>query len=225
MILNQLNLINKSKNKFRKGKMSAEINIKKVELPPLPYAYNALEPVISKEIMMLHHDKHHLAYVKGTNTALEKLEKFRKGLVEIDLKATLRDLSFNFNGHILHSIFWPNMKKPSENNVPGGIIADKIDENFGSFETFKKEFESAAKSVEGVGWALLIYDGNSKQLLVTQVEKHNLMHIAQSQVLLALDVWEHAYYLQYKNDRASYVSNFWKIVNWDNVDERLKKIA
>ncbi len=196
----------------------------RVSLPPLPYNYDALEPVISETIMRLHHDKHHQGYVNKANAAIDKLEKYRRGELELDIRATLRDLSFNLNGHILHSIFWPNMEPPTEDNTPGGLIGDKIDEFFGGFEAFKKEFEAASKTVEGVGWGLLVWDPLSEQLLVVQVEKHNLMHIAGSEVLLALDVWEHAYYLQYKNDRGSYVTNWWKVVNWDDVDNRLQKV-
>jgi Fe-Mn family superoxide dismutase len=194
--------------------------ITKIELPPLPYKYNALEPVISQKIMELHHDKHHKSYVDGANTALEKLEKYRKGEIEIDVRATLRDLSFHMNGHVLHSIFWPNMKPPEENNKPGGKIADLINKVFGSFESFKKEFSNAAKSVEGSGWAVLVKD-EKDNLYVFQIEKHNLMHVAGFKPLLVLDVWEHAYYLDYLNDRGKYVDNWWKVVNWDDVEKRL----
>lgn len=199
--------------------------MKKLELPSLPYKYNALEPVISEEIMRLHHTKHHQGYVNKANAALDKLQKYRKGEIELDIRATLRDLSFNLNGHILHSIFWPNMEPPTENNTPGGLIADKIDESFGSFDRFKIEFSSASKTVEGVGWGLLVWDPMTESLVVMQAEKHNLMHIAESNALLVLDVWEHAYYLQYKNDRGSYVDAWWKVVNWDNVDQRLQKVV
>jgi Fe-Mn family superoxide dismutase len=198
------------------------MKIKKLELPPLPYNYDALEPIISKKVMELHHDKHHKSYVDGANAALEKLDKFRKGEIEIDIRATLRDLSFHMNGHVLHSIFWPNMKPPEENNKPGGKIADLINQNFGSFEAFKKEFGNAAKTVEGSGWAILVKD-NEDNLYVIQVEKHNLMHIAGFKPLLVLDVWEHAYYLDYLNDRGKYVDSWWKVVNWDDVEKRLQK--
>ncbi|MFZ8830293.1 MAG: superoxide dismutase [Candidatus Aenigmatarchaeota archaeon] len=194
--------------------------IAKIELPPLPYKYNALEPVISQKIMELHHDKHHKSYVDGANAALEKLEKYRKGEIEIDVRATLRDLSFHMNGHVLHSIFWPNMKPPEENNKPGGKIGDLINKVFGSFESFKKEFSNAAKSVEGSGWAVLVKD-EKDNLYVFQIEKHNLMHVAGFKPLLVLDVWEHAYYLDYLNDRGKYVDNWWKVVNWDDVEKRL----
>jgi Fe-Mn family superoxide dismutase len=193
--------------------------IAKIELPPLPYKYNALEPVISQKIMELHHGKHHKSYVDGANAALEKLEKYRKGEMEIDVRATLRDLSFHMNGHVLHSIFWHNMKPPEENSKPGGKIGDLINKVFGSFESFKKEFSNAAKSVEGSGWAVLIKD-EKDNLYVFQIEKHNLMHVAGFKPLLVLDVWEHAYYLDYLNDRGKYVDNWWKVVNWDDVEKR-----
>jgi superoxide dismutase, Fe-Mn family len=194
--------------------------IAKIELPLLPYKYNALEPIISQKIMELHHDKHHKSYVDGANAALEKLEKYRKGEIEIDVRATLRDLSFHMNGHVLHSIFWPNMKPPEENNKPEGKIADLINKVFGSFESFKKEFSNAAKSVEGSGWAVLVKD-EKDNLYVFQIEKHNLMHVAGFKPLLVLDVWEHSYYLDYLNDRGKYVDSWWKVVNWDDVEKRL----
>jgi Fe-Mn family superoxide dismutase len=208
------------KRKLFKYKINSLLMIAKIELPPLPYKYNALEPVISQKIMELHHDKHHKSYVDGANAALEKLEKYRKGEIEIDVRATLRDLSFHMNGHVLHSIFWPNMKPPEENNKPGGKVADLINKVFGSFESFKKEFSNAAKSVEGSGWAVLVKD-EKDNLYVFQIEKHNLMHVAGFKPLLVLDVWEHAYYLDYLNDRGKYVDNWWKVVNWDDVEKRL----
>ncbi len=194
-------------------------------LPQLPYAYNALEPVISEQIMTLHHTKHHQAYVNGANAALEKIEKASRGELEIDVRAVLRDLSFNLDGHKLHSIFWPNMAPPGKGGgKPGGGIADRIEKEFGGFDRFKKLFSDAAKTVEGVGWALLLYDPETDRLVLTQIEKQNLMHLAQLPILLSLDVWEHAYYLQYKNDRASYVDAWWQVVNWDDVEKRFSKV-
>ena len=193
---------------------------KRFELPDLPYAYDALEPVISKQIMQLHHSRHHLAYVTGMNAAMDKLEKFRAGEgLEIDYKAVLRDLSFHTNGHKLHSIFWQNLQKPSKNNAPTGALLEKIIEQFGSFEAFQAEFAGAAKSVEGSGWAALIQDG--EDLHVIQIQNQNLLTIVETKVLLLLDVWEHAYYLDYQNDRGKYVDAFWSIVNWADVATRL----
>jgi Fe-Mn family superoxide dismutase len=196
----------------------------KYVLPELPYKYNALEPVISQEIMTLHHDKHHAGYVNGANAALEKLDKARKGEAQIDIKAVLRDYSFNFGGHVLHSIFWPNMAAPGKGGgTPGGGLADKINTDFGSFDKFKQQFSDAAKTVEGSGWALLLYDNMTDQLVLTQIEKQNFMHLAQLPILLGIDVWEHAYYLTYRNDRGKYVDEWWKVVNWDDVAARLAK--
>ena len=197
----------------------------KYVLPDLPYAYNALEPAISEEIMKLHHDKHHAAYVNGANTALEKLDKARKGELQADTKAVLRDFSFNYGGHVLHSVFWPNMASPGKGGgSPGGALGDKMKLDFGGFDKFKAQFSDAAKTVEGSGWALLLYDNMSDQLVLTQVEKQNFMHLAQLPILLGIDVWEHAYYLQYKNDRGAYVEKWWGVVNWDDVSKRFDKV-
>ncbi len=193
----------------------------KYELPKLPYDYNALEPFISTKIMTLHHTKHHQTYVNGANAAQEKLEKARKGEIEIDMKAVLRDFSFNLSGHILHSNFWPNMAPSGKGGgTPGGEIADVINKNFGSFTAFQKEFSTAAKTVEGIGWAILMLDPMTNALHVVQIEKHNTAAISGLKPLLVLDVWEHAYYLQYKNDRATYVDKWWNVVNWDDVEKR-----
>jgi len=195
--------------------------VKKYTLPDLPYKVDALEPYISKEIMTLHHDKHHLAYVNGANTALDKLDQGRKNNWQgVDLKAVERDLSFNLAGHVLHSVFWPNMKA-NGGGKPGGKLADKINEDFGSFDAFKMQLGAAAKQVEGSGWGLLVYDPTSDQLLTLQAEKHNLLATQNSFPLLVCDVWEHAYYLQYKNDRGAYVDAFWNVINWDYVGGQL----
>ncbi len=198
--------------------------MKKYELPPLPYSYEALEPYISREIMTLHHTKHHQAYVTGANAALERLEKQRKGENPENVRGILRDLSFNLSGHKLHAVFWPNMAPAGKGGgAPGGRLADQINRDFGSFEAFKKQFSDAAKNVEAVGWAILTYDAESDTLLIYQVEKQNFMHPPDLPLILTLDVWEHAYYLQYKNDRASYVDNWWNVVNWDDAEKRFAK--
>lgn len=199
--------------------------MKKYTLPSLPYAYNALEPYISAEIMTLHHTKHHQAYVNGANAALERLEKQRKGENPENIRGILRDLSFNLSGHKLHAVFWPNMAPAGKGGgKPGGSIADQISRDFGDFESFKKQFSDAAKNVEAVGWAVLTYDAESDALIIYQVEKQNFMHPPDLPLILTLDVWEHAYYLQYKNDRATYVDNWWNVVNWDDVEKRFSKV-
>ncbi|TLY01353.1 MAG: superoxide dismutase [Thaumarchaeota archaeon] len=194
---------------------------KTYSLPPLPYKYNALEPHISEQIMTLHHDKHHQAYVNGANAALDKLEKARAGAMQVDVRGVLRDLSFNIDGHKLHTIFWPNMAPAGKGGgKPGGRLADKMDQDFGGFDKFKAQFSDACKTVEGSGWALLLYDREIDTLVLTQIEKQNFMHLAELPILLSADEWEHAYYLQYLNDRAKYVEAWWNVVNWDDVAKR-----
>jgi Fe-Mn family superoxide dismutase len=193
----------------------------KLTLPPLPYEYNSLEPVISAKIMELHHDKHHLAYVNGANAAIEKLEKYNKGEMEIDVKATMRDLSFHYNGAKMHELFWQNMRPAQENNLPKDEVMSQINNYFGSFDSFKKEFGEAAKQVEGSGWAVLWK--TDAGLMVGQLEKHNLLALNGAVPILVLDVWEHAYYLDYLNDRGKYVEAWWGLVNWDDVGKRLSK--
>ena len=197
----------------------------KYELPPLPYNYTALQPVISEKIMTLHHTKHHQAYVTGANAALERLEKQRKGENPENIRGILRDLSFNLSGHKLHAVFWPNMAPPGKGGgTPGGTIADQINKDFGSLDSFKKQFGDAAKNVEGAGWAVLTYDGESGSLIIYQVEKQNFMHPPSLPLLLTLDVWEHAYYIDYLNDRAKYVDEWWKVANWDDVAARFDRV-
>lgn len=189
------------------------------QISPLPYDYSALEPVISKEILELHHDKHHQAYVDGANKALELLEKSREGL-EINYKAVMRDLSFNLNGHLLHELYWQNMQPKQESNQPNEKVIKILNDNFGSYEAFKKEFTETGKSVEGAGWVALMKDTSGK-LIITQIQNHNLLGINGFTPILVNDVWEHSYYLDYKNDRATYLTKWWDIVNWNDVEKRI----
>lgn len=197
----------------------ADIKHKRIELPDLPYSYTALAPIISKNVLMLHHSRHHLSYVTGVNAAMDKLEKMRAGEgLEFYYKATMRDLSFHMAGNKLHSIFWKNMRKAKSDNSPKGELLEKIIEQFGNFEAFQTEFAGAAKSVEGSGWAILVKDEDD--LHIMQLQNHNLLGSIGVEVLLVLDVWEHAYYLDYKNDRGTYVDKWWDLVNWDDVATR-----
>ncbi|MDE1858435.1 MAG: superoxide dismutase [Thaumarchaeota archaeon] len=199
---------------------------KTYSLPPLPYTYNALEPHISEKTMTLHHTKHHQAYVNGANAALEKLDKSRKGEMQIDIRAVLRDFSFNYDGHVLHSIFWPNLAPAGKGGgKPGGKLADAINRDFGGFDKFRAQFTDAGKTIEGVGWALLLYDPLTESLVLTQIEKQNLMHLSGATILLGLDAWEHAYLYDVGPDRPKYIENWWNVVNWSDVDFRLGKVA
>ena len=196
--------------------------IKVYSLPTLPYDYSALAPYISEEQLKLHHLKHHQAYVTGANAVLEKLNKARKDNVDLDLKATLKELSFHIGGFRLHNRFWENLAPAGKGGggLPTGGLAKAIDDEFGKFERFKKEFTQTATSVEGSGWAIVTYCEKTQRPLIMQAEKHNANIIPGYAILLVLDVWEHAYYLDYKNDRAKFVESFWNIVNWDIVSRR-----
>jgi superoxide dismutase, Fe-Mn family len=193
-------------------------------LPALPYAYNALEPYISEEIMRLHHDKHHQSYVDGLNKAELKLRDARKTGDFSLIKHWSRELAFHGSGHYLHTIFWNNMT-PNGGGRPQGPLKEKIDSYFGSFDNFKKQFSEAAKQVEGVGWALLVWSPRARHLEILQSERHMLLTQWDTIPLLVLDVWEHAYYLQYKNNRGEYVENWWEIVNWNDVELRFDQAA
>jgi Fe-Mn family superoxide dismutase len=194
--------------------------VKSFSLPKLPYDYKDLMPYMSEEQLKLHHDKHHLAYVNGANAIFEKLDKARKENAEFDLKATLKELSFHIGGHLLHSTFWENMAPPGKGGgKPGGAIADALNKEFGSFDRFKMEFTKAASSVEGSGWAALIMQECVARPVIMQIEKHNVNVYPGFRVLMDLDVWEHAYYLDYKNDRAKFIEAWWNLVNWDYVNK------
>jgi len=192
-------------------------------LPELPFGYRDLEPHISEKQLRIHHDKHHQGYVNGANAILQKLDKARKEGADMDTKSTLKTLSFNIGGHILHSLFWPNLAPAGKGGgKPGGALGDAIEEEFRSFERFKKEFSQAAVSVEGSGWAALSFCRQTNRPIIMQIEKHNTNVYPMFKILMVLDVWEHAYYLDYKNERAKFVDAFWSIVNWDKVDKRLE---
>lgn len=195
-------------------------------LPDLPYDYKALAPYISEEQLRLHHQKHHQAYATGVNAVFEKLDKARKDNTSLDMKATLKELSFHMGGYRLHNKFWRNMAPPGKGGggVPKGDFSDAIDEEYGKFDRFKLEFTQAATSVEGSGWAMLSFCHKTGRLVVLQIEKHNVNLVPGYEILLVLDVWEHAYYLDYKNDRAKFVESFWNIVNWDEVGKRFDQV-
>lgn len=191
-------------------------------LPQLAFGYKDLEPYISEAQLQLHHQKHHAAYVNGANAILETLDKNRREEIDGDAKALSKAFSFNAAGHLLHSLFWENLAPAAQAAPkPQGALAKALDAEFGSFARFKKEFSQAAVSAEGSGWAALVYCRQTGRPLLMQIEKHNANVIPMFRVLLVLDVWEHAYYLDYKNDRPKFVESFWNIVNWDAASERL----
>lgn len=194
---------------------------KEYTLPPLPYAKDALNGFLSAEILELHHDKHHAGYVKGLNKTLADLDAARQSGQFTAIKELERDLAFHGSGHVLHSLYWQSMS-PSGGGAPKANVARLIDAGFGSFDVFKKQFAAAAKSAEASAWALLSYEPLGDRLIITAAENHQNMSFQGAVPLIACDVWEHAYYLRYKNDRGSYVDKFFDVINWDGAEDRLK---
>ncbi len=190
-------------------------------LPDLAYDYGALEPHISARIMELHHDKHHATYVKGANTALEKLAEIRAKGDFATVAMLERNLAFNVSGHVLHSVFWTNLS-PDGGGPPTGLVASALDEAFGGFEPFKQQMTEAAASIQGSGWALASWEPMAGRLVVQQVHDHQGQHGQGTVPLLAIDAWEHAYYLQYENKKADFFEAVWNVVNWTDVARRFE---
>lgn len=188
-------------------------------LPDLDYDYGALEPHISGTIMQLHHGTHHKAYVTGANTAIEQLAESRDKALYNTLRMLEKDLAFHLGGHVNHTVFWKNLS-PDGGDRPEGELAAHIDEQFGSFEAFRAQFEAASIQVQGSGWGVLGYHPFGQRLLIIQFYDHQVNLPPGVIPLLLCDVWEHAYYLDYRAARADYVKAFWNIVNWQDVATR-----
>ncbi len=196
-------------------------------VPPLPYAYNALEPHIDEQTMQIHHDKHHAAYVTNLNAALEKEPSLQNKSIEelissIDsvpegIRTAVRN---NGGGHANHTMFWEIMG-PNGGGQPTGAIADAITKTFGSFDSLKEEFNKAATTRFGSGWAWLVVNGGKLEVTSTPNQDNPMME--GKTALFGLDVWEHAYYLKYQNRRPEYISAWWNTINWDAVNQRYSK--
>ncbi len=190
-------------------------------LPDLAYDYGALEPHVSGQIMELHHSKHHAAYVKGANTALDALAHARASDDFSAITKLQKDLAFHVSGHVLHSMFWTNLS-PDGGGKPAGALGERIDRDFGAFDRFQAHMNEAASSVQGSGWAIATWEPTAGRILVQQVYDHQGNHGQGSDPLLAFDAWEHAYYLQYKNVKADFFEALWNVVSWDDVARRLE---
>jgi Fe-Mn family superoxide dismutase len=188
-------------------------------LPDLEYDYSALAPYISPQIMELHHSKHHQAYVTGANTALDKLAEARETGNFALVPKLEKDLAFNLGGHVNHSVFWKNMS-PDGGGEPTGVLGDAIAETFQGFAAFQKHFTEAANTIQGSGWAILAWDSLGARMNVYQLYDQQSNLPAGQIPLLQLDMWEHAFYLQYFNVKANYVTAWWNVVNWADVAAR-----
>lgn len=190
-------------------------------LPELPYNFAALEPHISGRIMELHHSKHHKAYVDGANNALAGLAEARESGSFQNINRLEKDLAFHLGGHVNHSIFWTNLA-PNAGGTPEGEVAAAIAEFFGSFEAFVAHFSAASMGIQGSGWGVLSWDPVGSRLIIQQLFDQQANTAQGTIPILQLDMWEHAFYLDYQNVKADYVAAFWKIVNWQNVSLRLE---
>jgi len=197
------------------------------ELPPLRYAYDALEPYIDETTMRIHHDKHHAGYVKGLNAAEKALAEAREAGDYSLVQHWSRKAAFTGGGHFLHSMFWKAMAPPGNGGggEPSGMLADCIARDFGSFDAFKAHFSAAAQGVEGSGWGLLHYRFLDGRLAVRQTENQHKLSSWDTMPILGIDVWEHAYYLKYRNDRGEYIKQWWNVVNWENVAANLETLT
>jgi len=196
----------------------------KYVLPDLSYDYGALEPNISGRIMELHHDKHHLAYVNGANTALDTLAEAREQNDLTMVNKFQKDLAFNLAGHVNHTVFWKNMS-PEGGDKPTGELAAAIDNFFGSFDAFRAHFTASALGIQGSGWSILVWDILGQKLIIEQLYDHQGNLSVGSIPLLMLDMWEHAFYLDYQNVKPEYVKAFWNIVNWADVQARFDEAS
>jgi Fe-Mn family superoxide dismutase len=193
-------------------------------LPDLDYDFGALEPHISGEIMELHHGKHHKAYVEKANETLEKIDEARGKNELTGLAGLEHALAFNVSGHVLHSIFWKNLA-PGGGGTPVGELARRITADFGSFEGMKAQLTQAAATLMGSGWGALVWEPTAQRLTTAQIHDHQ-SNVAQGSVaLMVIDAWEHAYYLQYKNQKAEFFKAVWNLWNWDDVSARLERAS
>lgn len=192
-------------------------------LPDLPYDYSALEPHISARVLELHHGKHHAKYVEGANKALEQLDEARAKDDLTKIASLEKALAFNLSGHVLHSLFWENMKKGG-GGKPTGQLATMLDRDFGGFDKFKKQMNEVAATIMGSGWAALVWEPLSKRLLTTQIYDHQ-SNLSQGGIpLMVIDAWEHAYYLDYQNEKAKFFDAIWNTWNWADISERLTSV-
>ncbi|MFM2019618.1 MAG: hypothetical protein RL718_199 [Actinomycetota bacterium] len=192
------------------------------KLPELSYDYASLEPHISARIMELHHSKHHQAYVTGANAALEAMAEARESGNFGTLPKLQKDLAFNLGGHVNHSVFWQNLS-PNGGEAQGELLA-AITEYFGSFDAFKAHFTAAAIGIQGSGWAYLAWDAMGNRMVIGQLYDQQGNIALGSVPLLMLDMWEHAFYLDYQNVKADYVKAFWNIINWEDVAKRFASV-
>ncbi|MGI5818558.1 MAG: superoxide dismutase [Armatimonadota bacterium] len=192
------------------------------ELPELPYAEDALEPFLGEQTLSLHHGKHHQGYVNGLNEAEEKVAAAREAGDFASIRALSDAMAFNYSGHLFHAIFWTCMS-PDGGGEPDGPMAEQITRDFGSFGAFKAHFLAATNAVQASGWGVLAWQPLGEKLVILQAEKHQNLSQWGAQPVMVLDVWEHAYYLDYQNRRADFTEGFFDVINWEAIAARFRR--
>lgn len=211
----------KEKNMWQSSLFAQAYKNGEYTLPDLPYDYDALEPLYDKQTLQIHHDKHHAGYVKKLNTAMEKLKKARQENDFSSIQAISRDAAFNGSGHVLHTLFWQSMKPGGNNGEMPSEFQKDFEESFGSVKAGQEQFAQATKAVEASGWGILAFEPIAEKMVILQCEKHQDLTIWGVIPLLVCDVWEHAYYLKFQNNRGQWIDNFMQLANWDFAAQRL----
>lgn len=202
-------------------KTTKATQLKRFELPELGYPYDALEPAYSAELLELHHAGHHKAYVDGLNKTLDSLAEIRGKGDFARINQLERDLAFNYSGHVLHSLFWRNLE-PNGSSSPTGQLESRVKAAFGSLDAFRQHWSAAGASLQGSGWVGLCWETTRGTLLIEQIHDHQDRTAVGTVPLLVMDMWEHAYYLQYRNKKQQWIDAFWQLVNWNDVARRLE---
>jgi superoxide dismutase, Fe-Mn family len=184
-------------------------------LPDLPYDYSALEPHLSAQLLELHHSKHHAAYVKGANETLERLAEAEKWAVP----GLSQSLAFHIGGHLMHSMFWECLS-PDGGGAPAGELGAAMDAEYGSFDGFKEHFTDALTTIQGSGWAVLGWEPLAQRLMIMQVKDHHGAHVVAARPIIVADGWEHAYYLDYRNEKEKWAAAFFELADWSDANER-----
>ncbi len=195
------------------------------QLSSLPYQLSSLEPFISEKLLTLHYQKHHQSYVDNANKLLEQLAAARQAGEAVNYRDTYQALTFNVGGVVLHDLFWNSMSPAEEDHALDVSFKEALEQEFGSIDRFKDEFTQTALAVQGSAWVVLALCKQTKRLMLMQVKDHSLYVYPGCELLMALDMWEHAFYLDYQTDKKGYVERFWSYVNWNGIGERFEKVS
>lgn len=193
------------------------------QLPELGYAFDALEPAYSADLLELHYSKHHQAYVNGANQVLQDLEAARQAQKFEHLSQLQKNLAFNLSGHHLHALFWRNLA-PGNATGPADSLNTQIFQDFGGLDAMQQQFSAAGAAIQGSGWAALSWEPMARRMVIEQIHDHQDNSVCGATPLLVMDMWEHAFYLQYRNEKKRWIKAFWSLINWTSVADGLESV-